>query len=446
MRFAGRLFALALVGATLVWPSAEWGRPLVLASPTAQTRSPIALLGQAGGARLTTIDETSLAATRPRSASLGFVDAWAFSPGGRLIAVAAHPYDNGPYTDSIRFVTLPKLRLVRRTIALGGPARAMLWGRVDRLVALVDDCCSGGSALATIDVGARRVLSRRALDGAVSAIARAPGALVVLLAPQNAIGAARVVVAAADGTIRSVPLDQVRAGWSWPQDSGGSDPVGTQRLPGVAIDPDGYRAFVLQPDGPAAEIDLRALAVSYHELAAPRSALARLAAWLQPAAEAKGLNGPRRQARWLGGGLIALTGSDEQAAVKPNGQLSMTVSPAGVAIVDTRDWKLRMLDGGADAVAAADGYLLVTGRTSTSESERSTGMGLAVYGPDGSARFRLFAGASAWIYAVLAGKAYVSEGASDTPTIAVIELASGRVLDERHTDVPVPLLVDGPDN
>jgi hypothetical protein len=34
----------------------------------------------------------------------------------------------------------------------------------------------------------------------------------------------------------------------------------------------------------------------------------------------------------------------------------------------------------------------------------------------------------------------------DKPTIAVVELASGRVLDERHTDVPVPLLVDGPDN
>jgi hypothetical protein len=446
MRIARRFLALGFVLAALALPAADWGRPLAVSVPAPQARAPIALLLQENGSRLTSIDESSLRATGRRSASLGFVDSWAFPPSGGLVALAAHPYENAPALGSIRFVALPSLRLVRRTVRLGGTARALLWGRPDRIVALVQDCCANTSWIATIDVGSRRVLSRQPLDGVVSAIARTGDALVLVSTPENSIGAARLVVARADGGVRSAELERVRAGWSWPQGSGGGDPIGTQRLPGLAVDPQGERAYVLQPDGPAAEIDLGTLAVSYHDLTASRSVLARLAAWLQPAAQAKGLNGPTRTARWLGDGLIAVTGTDEQASKGPDGQLTMTGTPAGLAIVDTRDWSVGMLDRGADAVTPAAGYLLATGRTWSSVSERSTGMGLAIYGAGGSTRARLFAGASVWVQAVAAGRAYVDEDANGARTIAVVELASGRVVEERHADLAVPLLVDGPDN
>src|SRR5439155_17754714 len=109
---------------------------------------------------------------RPAKRPVGFVDAWAFPPSAGLVALAAHPYENAPALGSLRFVALPSLRLVRRTVRLGGTARALLWGRPDRIVALVQDCCANTSWIATIDIGSRRVLSRQPLDGVVSTIAR----------------------------------------------------------------------------------------------------------------------------------------------------------------------------------------------------------------------------------------------------------------------------------
>jgi hypothetical protein len=211
------------------------------------------------------------------------------------------------------------------------------------------------------------------------------------------------------------------------------------------VNPDGSRAYLVQPDGPAVVVDLRTLGVSYHDLAAPKSLLARFSAWLTPAAQAKGGNGPRRTATWLGDGLIAVTGTNEHAERDSNGGIKMSMAPAGLAIVDTRDWTIRALDPGADAVTPVDGLLLATGSRWSSDSQEPTGMGIAAYGPDRTMRFHLFAGRSAGLMTALAGRAYVALNSnSGLSGVEVIDLESGKVVAERTSDLPVPILGDAP--
>jgi hypothetical protein len=434
------LTALALV---LLSTGGRSERLLTLDGPTRQTKETIGLLFRGDGARLARIDMHTLRPVAGRSTPLGFVDAWAFArPSGNLLALATHAHENSTF-DAVRLVELHGLRLVKRAVPLPGIARALLWARLDRLVAVVHDCCSPAATVVTIDTGSRRVLVKQELAGDVQAVARAADALVLLETPHNEIGASRLSVVSSDGTVRSTPLDRVVAGTTWPAD--GSDPIGTTRLPALAVDPAAYRAHVVQPDGPAAEVDLRSLAVTYHDLAAPRSALARLSSWLMPSAAAKGLNGPRRVGRWLGDGLLAVTGTDEVAREGPDGQRTLSGSPAGLAIVDVRDWTIETLDAGADAVTAADGLLLVTGSSYSSQAPEPKGMGLAVYGPDRKLRFRLFQGTSSWVQAALGGRAYV--GRSGNGSLAdVVDLETGQVVEQRDQNLlPTPLLADGPD-
>jgi hypothetical protein len=442
MRRPPGVLAVAALALVLATPGTESRRALELNGPARQTKETIGFLWQASGVRLVRIDEHSLRPIAGTGTRLGYVTAWAFAqPGGGLLAVSTHAHDlvTG---DVLRFVELRGLRLVRRTVPLGGLGRALLWARLDRVVVIVQSCCSPGASIVTIDTGSRRVVSSQELPGDVQAVARAADALVLLETPRNAIGAARLDVVSADGTLRTASLDRVVAGTTWPTD--GSDPIGTTRVPALAVDPAAYRAYVVQPDGPAAEVGLRSLAVTYHDLSAPRSTLARLSAWLTPNAVAKGLNGPRRIGRWLGDGLLAVTGTDEVAHADADGRMTLSGSPAGLAIVDVRDWTIETLDRGADAVTAAEGLLLATGSSYSSGDRETHGMGLAAYGPDRKLRFRLFQGTSSWVQAVLAGRAYVGRSGSGS-LAAVVDLASGRVVEQRDVNlVPTPLLVDGP--
>ena len=435
------LLALPLLLVVVAWPSAEAGRPLELHSAARAAKVFIGLVGGLENARLARLNETSFAPIGRSGPRLGSVDAWAFSPGGAQLAIAAHARGAGVFRDTIRLLNPRTLRLVRKPVVLNGMARALLWTRPDRIVALVVGD-SNWSALVSVDVGSRRAVGTKVLEGNVTAIARTHDSLVLLVTPSNAIGAATVATIDASGNVRSVALSRISAGMSWPQDSTAAM-IGTQRLPGLAVDPDGGRAYVIAADGPAAEVSLQTLAAAYHELSGSRSTLARLAAWLQPSAEAKGLNGPNRQARFLGDGLIALTGSDETATAAGN-SLTITSNPAGLAIVDTRDWTVRMLDRGADSVTPASGALLATGRTWSSAAQETHGMGLAVYNADRSLRFRLWSGTSSWVDAVWAGRAYVQVTNEGKARFFVVDLASGTAV-QRRTAVPIPLLGAGPD-
>jgi hypothetical protein len=333
---------------------------------------------------------------------------------------------------------------VEPSFAFRGLARALLW-RGDHVVALVEACCSGATEVDVVDLQTRATVSRTPIAGRVGTIARAADALVFLCVPDQGIGRARLVVAGVDGSVRTVELPRVSAGWVFP-DHPAADPVGTQRLPGVAVDPVGARVYVVQSTGPAAEIDIRTLAVSYHDLHADKSALARLASWWEPSAAAKGMTGPVRTAQWLGDGLIAVTGHDEQFAAGSGGQGVLSDTPAGLAVIDTHDWTVATLDAGANAVKVANGTLLATGSSWSSTGDQVAAIGLVAYGADRSRRFRLFPGAQAWVDFVLGGRAYVDEGVPNATRIGVVDLASGKVVAERSGRLPLPLLADGPDN
>jgi hypothetical protein len=122
------------------------------------------------------------------------------------------------------------------------------------------------------------------------------------------------------------------------------------RIPGLAVDPGSDRAFVVA-GGVAAQIDLRTLAVSIHELGREASFLSRLWSWLDPAALAKEYSGEVREARWLGDGLLAVSGSDAQSGL---------MRPAGLVVVDTRTWNIQTIDPGATSVSLTDDAFVAT--------------------------------------------------------------------------------------
>ena len=63
-------------------------------------------------------------------------------------------------------------------------------------------------------------------------------------------------------------------------------------------------------------------------------------------------------------------------------------------------------------------------------------MGLAAYGSDTKLRFHLFPGDSAWVEQTWGGRAYVQRDGNTT----VVELASGRVVEQRSGTTPMVLL------
>jgi len=407
-------------------------RPLGLAGPERQAKELVGVVFRDGeGSSLTHLDEGLNA--YGRRLRVGYLDASTLSPQGSIAALSTHPFESAGTQDSIRFVALGSLRLVPRTIPLGGSALAMFWANPHRIVALVQDCCTNAVSIAIIDPGARRVVSSAPIGGDTAVWTRAGDRLLVLVTPTNAIGPAQLVVVDATGGVRTVKLSRVVAGRSWPEDHS-APMLGTQQIPALAADTSTGRAYVIQPDGAAAEVSLDSLEVSYHELGSA-SLAARLSAWLQPAAQAKGMNGTAWNGIALGNGFVAVTGTVARAVVNGSTE-QMSSSPAGLAIVDVRNWTIRTLDRGADAVAVADGLLLATGRSWTSTEQRSTGMGLAAYGSDLKLRFRLFAGDSAWVEQTWGGRAYVQRDGKTT----VVELATGRVVEERAGPTPMVLL------
>lgn len=220
-------------------------------------------------------------------------------------------------------------------------------------------------------------------------------------------GLGRVVVVDERASVRSAPIEL---------------PVGFQPReprfvrPGLAVDSAGRRAFVVPAAGPVAEVSLDTLAVAYHDLHEPVSFLGRLAAWLQPAAQAKELPGTSRTAVWLSDGKLAVTGIDGRE------------ERAGLALVDTRTWSIRTLDEGVDSFAVAQRRIVATGPR----------VGLVVFDLGGQLLYRRFAGRTSWVELIHRGRIYVQ--VQGEPRMRVLELATGNQLGRRATPLPRLLL------
>jgi hypothetical protein len=360
---------------------------------------------------------------------------WSVSP-DRSLAVIGDGNGNG----LVQVVDLGAMRSLGTVqVGIGATTEASAW--LGRRVAVVAGGQAGAPEVVIVDPAARRVLARHELAGQVSAVGHLPGGLVLLLTPDQTIGPARLVVVGGTGTVRTVTLGRVAAGFRPPKVEG-PDAVGHQRGAGLAVDPAGRRAFVVAPGAPVAEVGLDDLKVAYHAIDRPASPLARLRQWLLPAAEAKAVDGPWRQARWIGGGLLAVAAGAQRVAHHANGELVQRDRVAGVELVDTARWRAYELHPRASQVDYQGGRLLLSGGTWGSDATSSTprGDGLTVYGPGNRRPLHLLGRQFVQEVTVRGDLAYVWLATERAGGYAVVDLRSGRTLHASDGDPPILLL------
>jgi hypothetical protein len=237
-------------------------------------------------------------------------------------------------------------------------------------VVVTPGCCGAGDTIvAAVDSGRRRVVWRQRLEGSLQAGERVGRGLLLVLGPRGrSIGPSRIVEVGAGGQTRSAELPEIRSGTESSAARAGGGPTRSWN-PGLAVDGAGARAFVVQAQGPVAELDLATFQVRWHAL--------------QPwARAADALVGPTRETLWLGRELLAVTGYDD----RPSGQ-----RPAGLTLIDTRSWRARTIDRRATEAALASGTLLAS-FFRTGSRGKITGSGLTGYTLDGKRKFHLYAG------------------------------------------------------
>lgn len=418
-----------LAAAALAFALARSGSAERLPAPPAH-----ALFGIVGDSpatqRLARFDPSTLRVLPGRVALAGHGQGWSFSPGRAELALGGGDSCAGKPA-SLRLVDLARMRTLGDvTLAAAGSVDEIAWvdGRHVFAVVGTDDCLATRRRPLVVDVDAndRRVVARTTLSGDVLGAAQAPGALVLLLAPHGRIGTARVAVVRAEGDLHELTLDELRAGRTTPRPDGYVSDVDQ---PGLAVDPSGHRAFVVPGGDRLAEIDLRTLRVSYHDLSEQRSWSSRLLGWLDSPALAKGSNGPVRQALWLGDGRLAVTGTDTSAQARDGKLTRMDDTAAGLELVDVHDWTYRRLSPAVSSVQLAGGLLLAEGWSSSYDgsTSRQTDAGLTAYSLDGHERYHVFGHANVSLAAAVGGRGYaaLATPSGDDRTIA-FDLETGR--------------------
>jgi len=243
---------------------------------------------------------------------------WSFAPDRRRLALSDC---NG----TVRFLAVPLLKVLGRT-APGDlwDAAALAWVTPGRLLA-VNRASGGIATLLVVDAAARRVIRRVDLGGVLLDRAVVGDRIVLLIAPFDSFGPARVLTADASGDLRTAVIEGISAGSHFGS-AADTGPVGEVRTPGFAVDPAGT-AFVVGADLRVAAVDLGTMRVSYH---GPTRALA------------KALNGTTRIAAWLGGGKLAISGIDYSSSGTGR-DLKVTSTPYGLHLLDTSTWTYRTL-------------------------------------------------------------------------------------------------------
>jgi hypothetical protein len=416
------------------------GRPLVLRAPTAT--SP--LLGLRFG-RLDTwlvrLEPRTLRALPGRKLALGrYIGAWSFSPNRSRLVFGSEPRSLNDSPAALRIVDPATLATVRDVpLGLDGFVAATHWVGHDRLQAVVRSSSPEGDFALLVDAAEGRVLSRQALEGSVSGIGRARGALVLLLEPPS-FGPVRLAVADGAGSIRSVTLDRIEAGRSL------SSPPNSylqHDRAGLAVDAVGARAYVLAAGDPLAEVDLATLSATYHSPAQAISLLGRLHDWAEPRAQAKEiLFRSVRSALWLGDSRLAVVGVNGTASWK-NGRLAVKSAPSGLQVIDIRDWSSRVVDPQASELEVARNALLSWGLSWDSSKGTEQGTGLTIFGSRGQKRFHLLGRKLVWAAQVVDGRAFVSRQDLEHG-YAIVGLRTGKVLRTvRGRDVPTVLSAPG---
>ncbi|HEX2088210.1 MAG TPA: hypothetical protein VHF89_21160, partial [Solirubrobacteraceae bacterium] len=114
---------------------------------------------------------------------------------------------------------------------------------------------------------------------------------------------------------------------------------------------------------------------------------------------------------------IALSGYDADAVWRADGGIEGERRPAGLHVMDTRDWSVRTLDARASGFVAAGGLLVTSG---------PGGRGLAAYSPEGREAFQVLGDRRVEVVATVGSLAYVR--APPEPALHVVDLTRGRVV------------------
>jgi hypothetical protein len=322
------------------------------------------------------------------------------SPDGRTVVLG-----HGSIAE-LRFVDLRSMRANGglRVAAVGSILNG-IWPSSNRLIALR---AGTDPAVVLVDPAARRVLRQTPLDGeAIGAIAT-KGRLVALLTPKRAIGPASLAVVESDGSVATVALPGVAAGFAPPQDERGT---ARQASPGVAVDPTGTRAAVVTPES-LLVVDLDRLEVTGRHVSRA------------PARVGKLIEGWGRGATWVRGDTIALSGW--RYSVKDQRIVQSTM---GVELVDVASGKARPLDPTATRATVVGGNLLTFGGTA-----------LRGYSLAGDLRFELLRGRDTG-YIQTAGR-WIYVGRDNSTVFSVVDARAGRVVGTART--PNPTIVLGP--
>jgi hypothetical protein len=424
------LFALAGLAAVAAWPK-DIPRPLGLW--VAKPKTVLALQWKRDTAYLVRADAKTLRPIRGQSLPVAqHAYGASFSPDGKLLALGG---DSG----DVWLVDTGRLRVAGSVAAEGyGHVVETAW-LGGRLVAVVDRCCSEegvteGLTVSVLDPVRRRGLMGHPLNGSIQAAERTDSKLVLLVGPRADLGPARLVVADAEGGLGTVVLDRIVAG----SEIRPGRPIARSARPGLALDRERNRAFVVGAGAPVAEVDLATFSVQYHELGGSASLLGRVRDWLEPRAEAKVWpDGPERHARWLGNGFLTVWGIDTESNLDQAGNPQARQASAGVRLIDTRDWSVRTLDAQASGLTVADRTLLVFGWLWDSAAQQSSGVGLTAYGQDGSRRFHRFGAAPLFAVHAVGLRAFAPVGES---SYTVLDAQTGRVLRRVSGQMPEPIL------
>jgi hypothetical protein len=343
------------------------------------------------------------------------------SPDGRTLALAAGE------APQIEILDLERMRSLG-TVDLGmaGYVSRLSWSS-GMLFAAV-----GQSDVALVHPGARQLVEMRQVDGLfVGDIQAIPAGMLALVGPSEGIGQLEAVVFGGKGT-SSVPLRGIVGGSKTETGDDEADFRVTENIPGLAVDPSGRRALVVPAGGQVAKLSLDNLRVTYHSLSQSVSLLERLRNWLEPTAQAKVIEGPIRQAVWLPSGLVAVTGADYTVS----DENEVIPDPAGLSLIDTSDWSVRMINDRVDGMLLAGERLLAFEPWCAGDRDS---FGFATYDLEGTEIFRVCRDEG--FDPQVVGD-YVYLGFDDNTRFEVVDLRTGQVVAELSTTKTTSLLTN----
>lgn len=299
-----------------------------------------------------------------------------YSPDRKSVAL-------GGNDGTVIVVDATHLRLTA-TVRVGPPGddvRVIAWPERDRLVAISYTARvlrPYVTRVVAVDPTRGDVLASTAFPAADAdhAGATQDGRVPLLIISRRGLAPTRLVVVEPQGRMRTrtMTLGRVRAGTA--------RQAPHTRSVGFAVDAQGERAFVVSPNGDVATVQLTTLDVRYRHVEGLES---RTSSRLKYRFQYR-----RRSASWLGAGRLGVSGSDSSLEnLFGPGYIGNTKAPPeeffsfGLRILDTRRWKVQMVDRRPSSFEWMRGRLIAYGRSPDPRTEKQPAQAVVAFDRSG---------------------------------------------------------------